>query len=116
MRQFGGGGGGSTGGSGTGGGGGREGTNREFNEVLFGEYRNRRVDGKPIRARDLRQKVIDGELPEFPTSIHCSKPMCPAWHIKGMCNLSCPRADDHKEYSVEQYAPMVGWCQANYPS
>lgn len=116
MRQFGGSGGGGTGGSGTGGGGGREGTNRQFNEVLFGEYRNRRVDGKPVRARDLRQKVTDGELPEFPTSIYCSTPMCPAWHIKGMCNSSCPRHEDHKDYSVEQYAPMVGWCQANYPS
>ena len=106
------------GGGGTrGSGGGSEGTNPHYNEVLFGEYRRRQVNGKPVRSRDLRLKISANELPELPLSIYCtSTPMCPAWHIKGMCNSSCPRAGDHKEYSAEQYAPLVEWCDKNYPS
>ena len=106
------------GGGGTrGNGGGSEGTNPHYNEVLFGECRRRQVNGKPVSSRDLRLKISAGELPELPLSIYCtSTPMCPAWHIKGMCNSSCPRAGDHKEYSAEQYTPLVEWCDKNYPS
>ena len=110
----GGGGGGTRGGSG--GGGGREGGNPQFNDVLFGEYRRRLVNGKPVRAWELRLKIANGELPELPQSKHGDTPMCPAWHIKGMCNQSCPRVHDHKDYSVDDYAPLVKWCSDNYPS
>ena len=110
----GGGGGGSGGGASAGGN--REGTNPQFNEVLFGEYRRRQVNGKHVRSRDLRQKIAAKELPELPPSIHCATPMCPAWHIKGMCNTSCPRVADHKPYSNDEYAPLVKWCGDNYPT
>ena len=98
------------------GGGTRDGMNPFFNKVLFGEYRRRQVNGKPVRSRDLRLKIANGELPELPTSKHAEHPMCPAWHVKGMCNPSCPRAADHKEYSVEEYKPLGDWCAQHYPS
>ena len=101
---------------GGGGGGGREGDNPHFNDVLFGEYRRRQINGKPIRARNLRERIVSGELPELPRSKYGDHPMCPAWHVKGICNPSCPRNADHKDYSVEEYAPLVQWCGDNYPS
>ena len=85
--------------------------NKEFNEVLFGEYRRR-----PVRAKELREKIEKGELPKLPNSKHAACQMCPAWHIRGMCNPSCPRVDNHQPYTADEYAPLVDWCQANYPS
>ena len=117
LTGHGGDGGGGGAGSGSTAGGGQSTRNPDFNEVLFGEYRNRTVNGQPVKARDLRLKIHRGELPELPTSIYCTtSPMCPAWHIKGMCNPSCPRAADHKVYTATQYQPLVDWCGANYPS
>ena len=87
--------------------------------VLFEEYRR-----GPIRAKELRDKIEKGELPKLPTSKYfpCSRfpnwdgQMCPAWHIREMCNPGCPRSPDHEKYTVEEYTPLVEWCQNNYPS
>ena len=104
------------GGGGTGSGGSGTSTNPHFNEVLFGDYRRRQVNGKPIPARDLRRKIAAGELPELPKSKYCAHPMCLAYHVKGMCNPTCPRVGDHKEYSAEEYNPLVEWCTQHYPT
>ena len=101
--------GGSTGG-GTRSGDGRN-KNEEFNEVLFGEYRRRSV-----WAKELQEKIEKGELPQLPDSKCGTCPMCTAWHIRAMCNPNCPRADDHQQYSTDEYKPLVDWCQANYPT
>ena len=85
--------------------------NEAFNEVLFGEYRSR-----PVRAKELREKIEKKELPKLPDSKHSTGQMCPAWHIRGMCNPACPRADDHQPYTVDEYTPLVEWCKANYPT
>ena len=42
--------------------------------------------------------------------------MCLAYHVKGMCNPTCPRVGDHKEYSAEEYNPLVEWCTQHYPT
>ena len=64
----------------------------------------------------MRDLIAKGELPDLLIPKVDGKPMCLAWHVKGMCNPeACPRAPDHVEYSVEEYQPLGGWCAQNYP-
>ena len=63
--------------------------NPSFNEVLFGKYKNLKVKGKPIKSRDIRNKINCGELPDLPPSKVDQKPMCLAWHTEAMCNVDC---------------------------
>ena len=59
--------------------------------------------------------VRKGELPPLPQSKADGKPMCLAWHTKGICNPNYPRVVDHDAtYSVDEYQPLCGWCNANY--
>lgn len=90
--------------------------NESFHHALFGEIKTRKVGGKIVRSRDVRDKIEAGELPPLPPSKADGKPMCLAWHTKGICNPDCPRAPDHKvEYTAEEYVPLCQWCDANYP-
>ena len=90
--------------------------NANFHQVLFGEIKARTVGGKTVKSRDVRDMVRKGELPPLPQSKADGKPMCLAWHTKGICNPDCPRAADHgATYSVEEYQPLCSWCDANYP-
>lgn len=91
ARTLAGGGGGGGGGASMGTGTGRDGTttNLLFNNVLFGEYRRRKVNGKPVRDRDIPLKIANGELPELPhspsarrtpgTRMRCATPPAHAW-------------------------------------
>ena len=90
-------------------------TNPTFSEVLFGQYKNRMVNGRPVKCRDLRNKISRGELPELPLSKVDNAPMCLAWHTKGMCNSDCPRVADHVPYTNEELGPLCTWCGTNYP-
>ena len=91
-------------------------SNPDFNEVLFGDVKTRKVDGKVVKSRDIRQKISRNELPQLPTSrVDGSTHMCLAWHTKGMCNPECPFAVDHVKYDTVQYKPLKSWCDANYP-
>ena len=91
--------------------------NQAYHMPLFLEYKKRKKGGKAIRCRqDVRDLIAKGELPELLISKVDEKPMCLAWHVKGMCNPeACPHAPDHVEYSVEEYQPLGGWCAQNYP-
>ena len=82
-----------------------------FNATLFEEFRCR-----PVRAKVVRQKVLQGALPALPISRVDRGPMCVGYHVKGMCNEGCPRAVDHVAYNTAQYAEMKAWCDANYPT
>jgi len=90
-------------------------TNPAFSEVLFGQYKTRMVNGRPVKCRDLRNKISRGELPELPLSKVDNAPMCLAWHTKGMCNCDCPRVADHVTYTNEELAALSTWCSTNYP-
>jgi hypothetical protein len=82
-------------------------TNEKFNEALFGSYKT-----NALKAKAVRDKVKAGTIPPLPTSIRdSSKPMCLAWHTKGVCNENCPCAYDHVAYSTTEYAPMAAWCR-----
>ena len=90
--------------------------NANFHQVLFGDIKLRTVAGKTVKSRDVRDKIRKGELPPLPPSKADGQPMCLAWHTKGICNPDCPRAPDHGViYSVEEYGPLCGWCETNYP-
>ena len=90
--------------------------NENFHQVLFGEIKARTVGGKTVKSRDVRDKLRKGDLPPLPASKADGKPMCLAWHTKGICNPDCPRAPDHgATYSVEDYKPLCDWCDAHYP-
>ena len=64
------------------------------------------IGGRPIKCRDLRKKIKYGKLPSFPMSKVDGKQMCPAWHVKGMCNPGCLRIPDHVEYETDKYQSM----------
>ena len=89
--------------------------NTKFEQALFGNFRDRKVGGKPVKCRDLRHLIKGGKLPQLPKSKVDGHPMCPAWHIKGICNDGCPRVADHVLYSPTEYQPLCSWCNANYP-
>ncbi len=81
-------------------------TNEKFNKSLFGLYKT-----NPIKAKTVRDKVKAGTIPPLPTSIRDgTKPMCLAWHTKGVYNVNCPCAYDHVAYSDPEYAPLVARC------
>jgi hypothetical protein len=105
---------------GGGGGGGRgEGENDDYNMVLFGEYKTRKVDGRIVKSKDVRAKIAAGDLPALPLSkvprTQEPKSMCLAWHTKGVCGANCPHKFDHISYTAAEYAPLKQWCEDNYP-
>jgi hypothetical protein len=81
--------------------------NDNFNDNLFGVYKT-----SALKSKAIRDKVKAGTIPALPVSKRdSSKPMCLAWHTKGVCNKQCPCVYDHVAYSAEEYAPMVAWCR-----
>ena len=105
---------------GGGGGGGRgEGENDDYNMVLFGEYKTRKVDGRIVKSKDVRAKIAAGDLPALPpfkvSRREEPKSMCLAWHTKGVCGANCPHKFDHISYTTAEYAPLKQWCKDNYP-
>jgi len=111
----------SSGGGGAPGSGGAESNNTkldnpQFCVEIFGEFKNRKVDGKTVRSKDVRRLISSGSLPPLPRSkLNSSLPVCLAWHTKGQCNLSCPSSADHVLYTTAEYQPLKQWCVANYP-
>lgn len=81
--------------------------NETFNEGLFGTYKT-----SALKAKAIRDKIKAGTIPALPVSKRdATKPMCLAWHTKGVCNANCPCLADHVAYSPEEYAPLVAWCR-----
>ncbi len=81
--------------------------NTHFNEALFGTYKT-----SLIKTKAIRDKIIQGELPPLPASKgSAQKPMCLAWHNKGLCNTNCPCAPDHVDYTAAEYAALATWCR-----
>jgi len=85
--------------------------NPHFLEAVFGQYRKLNT----VRARQIRRRIAEKELPPLPLSKVDKEPMCLAWHTKGQCNSRCPRAVDHVAYNTEELKELAAWCTANYP-
>jgi len=84
--------------------------NTSFNVNLFGTYKT-----SGIKARALRDKILEGSLLALPKSkVDISQPMCLAWHTKGQCNARCPCAYDHVQYSATELGPLATWCVIGY--
>jgi hypothetical protein len=81
--------------------------NTNFNETLFGTYKT-----SALKAKAIRDKIKVGTILPLPVSkLDGTKPMCLAWHTKGVCNTNCPCLSNHVVYSVDKYAPMIAWCR-----
>ncbi len=86
--------------------------NVSFNTTLFGTYKD---SGVPCRV--VRAKIARGDAPALPNSkANAQMEMCLGWHVKGMCNSNCSRSADHIPYTATEYAPLVQWCTAHFPS
>ena len=73
--------------------------NPSFNELLFGKCKSLKVNGKPIKSRDIQGKINQRELPALPPSKVNQNMMCLVWHTKAMCNANCPRAAVPVDYT-----------------
>lgn len=84
--------------------------NPSFNVALFQSYKV-----MPVKCRDLRGKISSNVLPALPCSkVTTNRPMCLAWHTKGVCNTGCPIVADHVAYSSGEYAELSAWCAECY--
>jgi hypothetical protein len=77
-----------------------------FNEALFRMYKT-----SVLKAKIICDKIKAGAIPPLPVSkLDGTRPMCLAWHTKGVCNTICPCISDHVAYTADEYAPMATWC------
>jgi hypothetical protein len=90
-------------------------TNADSSESLFGEVKKHKVNGKLVKSRSICHKINWNKNPELPASKVDQKPICLDWHTIGMCNLTCPCAADHVNYTDAKYSALVRWCGEHYP-
>ena len=79
--------------------------NTNFNPI-FKAYR--------FGCRFLKDRIgaDTNPLPDLPLSrIGDGKPMCLAFHAKGVCNPNCGRLADHVPYTTAQYEELKNWCE-----
>ena len=85
--------------------------NTNFNPI-FASYRD-----SSVGCRALRDRIGAGTNPlrALPLSKVDNKPMCLAFHAKGVCNPTCGRLADHVPYTTAEYAPLKEWCGECFP-
>ena len=97
------------GGGGTGGG--RAGEEERINSIA---YNNAYVEGRwgllwhagAMRLITHIASLASVELSASPVDLKCK--ICPAFHIKGMCNMGCGNATNHVAHTQEQDPPPSG--------
>ncbi|KAK1736299.1 hypothetical protein QTG54_012899 [Skeletonema marinoi] len=64
-------------------------------------------------CRDIRNTIGTGpgQARALPLSRIDQKPMCLAFHAKGVCNPRCGLIADHVPYTNAQYDELFQWCQ-----
>ncbi|MCP3866496.1 MAG: hypothetical protein GY703_00045, partial [Gammaproteobacteria bacterium] len=83
---------------------------------LFVRFKTRR---DPATGREYQMKKVrdvEASTKPIPNSKTGNIKMCLAYHIKGMCNIKCPRSADHTYYTNEEYKPLLAWCEECYPA
>ena len=78
-------------------------------------YNNAYVEGRwglfqnagAMRLINHKASLAGVELPASP--VEPKFKVCPAFHIKGMCNTGYRNAADHVVHTWEQYPPLWGW-------
>jgi hypothetical protein len=81
--------------------------NENYKTELFGTFKEMQVNHAALRNR------ITVRPPASPHSVSGGE-MCLSFHIKGMCNARCGRADDHKSHTDAQDQLLVDWCNVHY--
>ena len=84
-------------------------------ESLLGGVKKHKVNGKQAKSHDIHLKMNQNDIPELPAYKVNQKPMCLAWHTKGMCNPTCHCAADHVKYTDAEFSALAGWCREHYP-
>ena len=81
--------------------------NENYKTAMFNTFKEMQVNHTALRNR------ITIRPPPSPHSTNGGE-MCLSYHIKGMCNARCGRAEDHKSHTDAQDQPLVAWCNAHY--
>jgi hypothetical protein len=62
------------------------------------------------RIRDVLSKAGSDKIPKSDNGVD----MCLSWHIRGMCNTTCPRKADHRAHTAEEDNKLLEWCVRNF--
>ena len=81
--------------------------NLHFNAEAFQKFKA--VD---LKTKNIRDRCSGAGVP-LPKNKD-NKPMCLAYHIKGVCNTRCQYAADHREHTPQEDATLKAWCAQNY--
>ena len=73
--------------------------NNAYVEDSWGAFRHARA----MRLITRKASAAGVELPSSPLNPKCK--VCPAYHIKGVCNTGCGNVGDHAVHTWEQYTP-----------
>jgi hypothetical protein len=78
----------------------------KFNDGLFDTYKK-----SSLKSKTIQDQIKAGNIPTLPCSKqNNTKPMCLAWHTKGICSINCPCLYDHAPYTPNEYALLFTWC------
>ena len=77
--------------------------NKDYVDGRWGLFRH----AGAIQLITRKASLTGVKTPASPTKSTCKS--CPAFHIKGMCNMGCRNAADHLPHSQEQDLPLWGW-------
>ena len=66
-----------------------------------------------MRLITCKASLVGVDLSASTVEPNCS--VCPAFHIKGMCNTGCGNAADHFTHTQEQDLPLWGWAVRAMP-
>ena len=81
-------------------------TNPDYKETLFLRFKQMNINHAALRNR------VSSRPPPSPHGTNGE--MCLSYHIKGICNCRCGRAEDHLPHTDDQDQILVEWCNAHY--
>ena len=80
--------------------------NPAYKENLFLQFKQLNINHAALRNRVSTRP---------PASPHGTRgEMCLSYHVKGICNCRCGRAEDHQPHTEEQDQLLLDWCTAHY--
>ena len=82
-------------------------TNEHYKEALFGTYKAMGLNHARLRNRCTVR-------PPPSSFSRTGGEMCLSFNIKGICNMRCGKAYDHREQSESDNQKLVTWCQEHY--
>jgi len=82
--------------------------NNPMHDMAFDQYRTR----ESAKAQAVRQKATKNNtaLPNRPDG----RPICLAYHVKGMCNTNCAHSQDHVARTPAENQALLAWCRLHW--